>query len=610
MACVLLASCSGSQSSAPPAAARNLVVITIDTLRADRVGAYGYAAARTPAIDALARRGARFDRAYAPTPITLPSHASVFTGRYPPGHRARHNGLPLDPQAPLLAEVLSKNGFSTAAFVAAFPLDGRFGLKKGFATYGDRMPRLRDGRSANERPGRVVVDEALQWLQVNRGNRFLLWVHLFEPHSPYGDPNDPARASRPAQARYDDEVAEADGQAGRLIEGLGADAASTLVVLASDHGEAFGEHGEIGHSLFVYDTTLRVPLVLAGPGVPQGRSMRDAVGLIDVAPTALRLLGIDGAPFDADGTDLTPALDGTPLPRRELYAESFAPLFDFGWSGLRALRADGWKYIAAPRPELYDLASDDGEERNASERDPARARTLAVRVEKYSGAEPAESAAPDPEAASRLRALGYASGSQRGRSKSRPDPKDRRELAARFAQVASGELLGRELERALAQILKEDPGNPQANLRLGYLRLDANEIAAAKRHFQQAIAARLPGADAYLGLAACEAAERRVDAAVRALREAERAEPDNPVVSANLGILLSDGGRPAEGIAPLERAVALDPEFHEARFNLARTYALAGRRAEAAAAASELLRRLPGDAPQRVEVERLLAAVR
>jgi choline-sulfatase len=404
-------------------------------------------------------------------------------------------------------------------------------------------------------------------------------------------------------------VAEADRQVGRLIDGIGADAASTLIVLASDHGEAFGEHGEVGHSLFVYDTTLRVPLIVAGPGVPEGRRVNDAVALIDVAPTVLRLLGIAGATFDADGTDLRPALDGAALARRELYAESFAPLFDFGWSGLRALRADGWKYIAAPRTELYDLAADGDETNNLVDRDPARARTLAARVDRYSGAEPAAATAPDPEAASRLRALGYASGGPRGSPSSRPDPKDRREIAARFAQVASGELHGRDLERALRQILEDDPANPQANLRLGYLRLESDQIAAARRHFQTAIAARLPGADAYLGLAACEAAGRRFDAAVRALRDAERAEPDNPVVAANLGIVLADAGRPAEGIAPLERAVTLDPEFHEARFNLARTYARAGRRAEAVAAARELLRRLPRDAPQRAEVERLLAAV-
>jgi tetratricopeptide (TPR) repeat protein len=182
-------------------------------------------------------------------------------------------------------------------------------------------------------------------------------------------------------------------------------------------------------------------------------------------------------------------------------------------------------------------------------------------------------------------------------------------VAARLAQVASGELQGRDLENALAAILTDDPSNPQAHLRLGYVRLDANAIEDAARHFRAAIDASLPGADAYLGLAACEAAAGRHQAAARTLAEAERAEPGNPVVAANLGIVLADGGRAGEGIAALERAVTLDPDFHQARFNLARVYARAGRRSDAAGAAQELLRRLPGDAPQRGEVERLLRAV-
>jgi arylsulfatase A-like enzyme/Tfp pilus assembly protein PilF len=609
VACLTIAGCSSGNQPAPlPASARSLLVVTIDTLRADRVGAYGYAAARTRSIDALARRGVTFDRAFATAPITLPSHVSLFTGRYPPGHDARDNGMRVDPQAPLLAEVLSRNGFSTGAFVAAFPLDRRFGLNRGFGHYGDRLPRLPDGRPANERPGQAVVDEAMEWLARNRGTRFFLWVHLFEPHTPYGNVADREQARRPAQARYDDEVAEADRQLGRLMDALGGDAASTLVVLASDHGEAFGEHGEIGHSVFVYDTTLRVPLIFAGPGIAPGRTVTDAVALVDVAPTVVRLLGVTG--FDADGVDLSPSIDGGALPRRELYAESFAPLLGFGWSALRSVRAEGWKYIAAPRGELYDLARDEGETQNAAAAEPARTAALAQRVDRYSGSELSVASTTDPDAAARLRALGYASGNPRASGAARPDPKDRRELAASIAQVASGELQGPQLEQALVRILDVDPRNPQANLRLGYVLLESNRCEAARRHFESAIALRLPGADAHLGLAACEAAARRFDAAARVLRAAARAEPDDPVVEANLGIVLADGGRPSEGIPPLERAVALDPDFHQARFNLARVYARAGRRAEAAATASDLLQRLPAGAPQRSEVERLLAALR
>ena len=603
IACALVAACRGAPAGRPPgSSASNLLLITIDTLRADRIGAYGYASARTPAMDALAARGVRFERAYATAPITLTSHASLMSGRYPPGHGARHNGIRMDLRTPTLAEALSDARFATAAFIGAFPLDRRFGLIKGFRTYSDRMPRGERGRLASERPGSAVVDEALGWLDRNRGRRFFLWVHLFEPHAPYGNPSD----TRPAQQRYDAEVTEADRQVGRLVEGLGDATASTVIVLTADHGEAFGEHGEIGHSVFVYDTTLHVPLIFAGPDI-RARTVTAPVSLIDVAPTALSLLEIM-LTFEQDGVNLAPAFQGAPVPERGLYAESFAPLLDFGWSPLRTLRADGWKYIAAPEPELYDLRDDVEETRNLFTAERARAASLADRVDRISTSELTTTAAKDPEAAARLQALGYTSRGSAGPG-SRPDPKDRRQLAARIAMVTSGELQGAELEKALRAILAEDPRNPQANLRLGYALADDNRCPAAMKHFAIAIAERLPSADAHLGLALCQASARRFDLAAETLREAETVEPDNPVVVANLGTVLSDGGKPADAIKPLQRALTLDPDFHQARFNLAIAFARAGQRAAAAREARELLRRLPRDAPQRAEVERLLADV-
>ncbi len=283
--------------------ARNLLLITIDTLRADHVGAYGWARARTPTLDGIARNGALFEHAYAAAPITLTSHATLLTGRYPPGHGARDNGLRMSQTVPTLATELHAKGFATAGFVAAFPLDHQFGLNRGFDVYGDRLPRGADGRPANERPAADVVNDAIAWLRQNseRGTQnselattnverrtsnvarpFFLWVHLFEPHAPYGDPSN---TSRPALERYDEEIATADREAGRLIAALGPAAANTLVVAAGDHGEAFGEHDEYAHSIFVYDTTLRVPLLISGPGIPAGVRVADAVTLADVAPT-------------------------------------------------------------------------------------------------------------------------------------------------------------------------------------------------------------------------------------------------------------------------------------------------------------------------------------
>ena len=606
--CLTLVACGTTrrQEPAPPSpSAQNVVIITIDTLRADRVGAYGYKAAHTPTLDRLAREGALFTHAYATAPITLTSHASLLTGRYPAGHGARHNGMRIDPQTPTLAEKLSDAGFATGAFIGAYPLDRRFGLIKGFQTYGDRMPPSRNGRAVNERPGREVVDEALAWLASHRDRRFFLWVHLFEPHAPYGDPSDPRHL--PPQARYDEEVAEADRQTGRLIDALQPIRNATLIVAAADHGEAFGEHGEIGHSIFVYDTTLRVPLILTGAGVPSARTIDDRVALIDVAPTAMRLLGL--APFDTDGIDIGPALTGSRLPERDLYAESFAPLLDFGWSPLHTLRSSQWKYIEAPRPELYNINDDPTEDHDLSGKEKIVVAELRDRLPRQTTTLQ-NNARIDPDARARLQALGYASGSAAITTNVHVDPKDRKEEAAQLAKVTAGELSGLELERALRSILAVDPDNPQANLRLGYVLMDSSRCREAVRHFQSAIASHLPSADAHLGLAGCEVSDRRLDAAADTLREAERIEPGNPVVTANLGIVLSDGGHPADAVEPLQRALAIDPDLHQARFNLAIAFARLGRRAEAATTAEELLRRLAPDAPQRSEVERLIKATK
>jgi choline-sulfatase len=611
--------------------ARNVVLITVDTLRPDHVGAYGYARARTPALDAIANGGARFDRAYAAAPITLPSHASLLTGRYPPGHGARDNGLKLSPNVATLATELHAKGFATAAFVAAFPLDHQFGLNRGFDVYGDHLPRGANGALANERPAADVVNDAIAWLrtlanpqsnpqsnppsnpQSNpqstiHNPQFFLWVHLFEPHAPYGDPS----SSRPVLDRYDDEIATADREIGRLIAALGPAIANTLIVAAGDHGEAFGEHGEYAHSIFVYDTTLHVPLLMRGPGIPAGTQIAVPVTLADVAPTVMRALGATMG--DVDGIDLSPAFARKPLPERELYAESFAPLVEFGWAPLRAIRSGAWKLIAAPTPELFNLDTDPGEQTNAYASQSSTASRLDARVGRYStDSLNANGSSVNSDAAQRLRALGYSSGSAMSPQPSalgqRPDPKDRKALAARIAQVTSGELSGAPLIAALEGIVHEDPGNGQAQVRLGYARLQAGDCARAEPAFQAAAAAGLPGADVHLGLATCLGQRGDLAGAERALTEARRVEPDNPAVIANLGLLQAAKGDLPAAIRSLSAAIAADPGLDEARFNLAVAYAKSGRRAEAASTARELLARLSPAAAQRSEVERLLRSV-
>jgi arylsulfatase A-like enzyme/Flp pilus assembly protein TadD len=585
--------------------AEHLVLITIDTLRADRVGAYGYVPAQTPAIDRLAREGARFTNAFSTAPITLPAHASLLTGRYPPGHGSRHNGLSVSASVPTLATSLEQAGFATAAFVSAFPLDKRFGLARGFDVYDDELPRGADRKPMNERAGDETVRRAVEWLASHEQQRTFLWLHLFEPHAPYGE----AASERNVSARYDDEVATADRAVARLLQALGARADSTLIVLAADHGEAFGEHGEIGHSIFVYDTTLQIPLVIKGPGVPASREVAALVSLVDVAPTALALLGVTG--FDADGVSLVTALEtGAAISDRVLYAESFAPLLDFGWSPLRSVRDATWKYIAAPRPELYEVADDPGESADLAAKDPQRAARLLARVEAFSGVE-TPSNPTDSEAVNRLRSLGYVgSGSTRSATGARADPKDRIQVASRMAEVTSGEVRGETLLRRLEAILREDPENPQAHLRLGYAEIERGRCDRAEPHLQKALAARIPSADAGLALADCRGRSNDLAGASRALEAARELEPGNPVVEANLGLLALAQNDTAGAIRRLESALAIDPALHQARFALARALGRAGRRADAANQARTLLELLPPDAPQRAEVQRLLDALR
>jgi len=620
-ACVALALCACHEAPSRRASgASNLVLITVDTLRADHVGAYGYARARTPALDALAARGTTFERAYAAAPITLASHATLLSGRYPPGHGARDNGMRASESVATLATVLGASGFRTAAFVAAFPLDHQFGLARGFDVYGDRLPRMPNGQPSNERPAAEVINDAIAWLHTINNQQspisnlhFFLWVHLFEPHAPYGDP----ASGRSVIDRYDDEIATADREIARLLDALAEVRDRTLVVAAGDHGEAFGEHGEYAHSIFVYDTTLRVPLIMSGPGIHEGARVQAPVTLADVAPTAAHAVG--AAMADVDGIDLAPALGGGALPARELYAESFAPLVEFGWAPLRALRTDTWKLVAAPKPELFDIERDPREERNRAGDERSAVQNLTDRVNRYSAADLPTPSSLDRETAQRLRALGYASGSAIANQPSitnhqspitnRPDPKDRREVAARIAQVTSGELTGPALLSALEGIVRDDPRNGQARLRLAYARLQAGDCARAEPEFHAAAATGLPSADIYLGLATCFGRRNDLAAAERALDEARRLEPDNPTVVANIGILRSAKGDQPGAIAALRSALAADPALNEARFNLALAYARSGRRSEAAATARELLARLPVNALQRTEVERLLRAV-
>ena len=399
IAAVLLAAAAAAAAAKP-----SVLLITLDTTRADRVGCYGYAPARTPAMDALAADGVRFDRALSPAPLTLPAHASILSGRVPRRHGVRDNALfRLDAKVPLVQEAFRARGYATAAFVSAAVLDRALGLARGFAVYDDAM---RGASESAERTADRTVDAAYAYLDGVHGP-FFLWVHLYDPHFPYAPPE--PFASRFKDRLYDGEIAFMDQEIARLVAKARTKAPALIVAVAGDHGESLGEHGEDGHGIFVYQATQRVPLLVSGPGVPKGRVVSGTVGLVDLAPTLAALCGLSG-PKEPDGRSLAAAWEDRPEgAARDYEVESYFPLFSYGWAPLRALVRGSTKFIDAPRPEMYDLVSDPAEKMNVrvSRKDQADTLSRAL-FDRIEGDTPAP-AAMDPALAEHARRIGRAS---------------------------------------------------------------------------------------------------------------------------------------------------------------------------------------------------------
>ncbi|MGH9464821.1 MAG: sulfatase, partial [Thermoanaerobaculia bacterium] len=345
----------------------SLLLVTLDTTRADHLGAYGATAAKTPVLDALARRGARWAQALTASPLTLPAHCSLLTGLQPPEHGVRDNGVAALPaEVPTLATALAEHGYVTAAVVASRVLDRRFGLDRGFATYDDRMVAESVGQYGYpERDARAVTDAALAWLAGREGDPgaaerpWFLWVHYYDPHAPY---RPPAAASLATEAeRYAGEISWVDEQLERLLAALPAAGAATLVAVVGDHGESLGEHGETGHGIFLHQPSLRVPLLIAGPGVAPGTVVSETVATSRLAATLLGLLGSGaaaapfGPPLPGIGLDASQAGDAA------VYSETLLPATAYGWSALKAITDGEWRLVVAPRPQLYDLGADPGE---------------------------------------------------------------------------------------------------------------------------------------------------------------------------------------------------------------------------------------------------------
>jgi arylsulfatase A-like enzyme len=523
-----LAACSAAPAPSPtPLAPPSVLLVTIDTLRADRVGAYGDALARTPVLDGLARSGVLFESAFAAAPITLPSHATILTGLLPPAHGVRGNGsFALPPGPRTLAEALKARGLATGAFVGAFPLARRFGLARGFDRYDDALERAAGLHfEFAERRADRVVSAAIAWLAERPGPVFA-WVHLYDPHAPY-DPPPAFRGSDP----YRGEVAFADSALGTLLAAWDARPGSSVVVVTADHGEAFGEHDEESHSLFVYDTTLRVPLIVRTPAVPAGRRVAGPVSLVDVAATIADLAGAAGMP----GASLRSQWGEAPRASASLYAESLAPQLDFGWSDLRAWRDGRFKLIRAPRVELYDVVADPRETTNLATCEPTRVRALSQALDAALANETQAEARLDPEAAERLRSLGYAQGP--GGRGSGADPKDKTEVARRIARAVGPFAGPGDVVRAYRPIAALDPANPLVNFRLADALLRAGLTAEAVPLFRKVVDGAPRTADPFVGLATAYAQQGKLDDAGRVLEQALAVDPANGQVHFNLGEL-------------------------------------------------------------------------
>jgi arylsulfatase A-like enzyme/Tfp pilus assembly protein PilF len=529
--------------------APNVLVISIDTLRADRVGSYGYKGAQTPNLDALAARGVRFADAATVTPLTLPAHASLLTGTFPAFHGIRDNGgfyLPDDHVT--VAELLHGAGYRTGAFVGAFVLDSRWGLAQGFETYFDDFDLSQaneTGMDSVQRRGDEVIDRTIAWLNQDTDRPFFAWAHLYDPHAPYAAPEPfGSRFPRTLQGVYDAEVAWTDRQVGRLLSALeSADRLDdTIVVVVGDHGESLGEHQEQQHGFFIYDAALRIPFIIAGPGFP-ARVVADQVRIVDVLPTIVDRLGMP-VPDRVQGKSLLGLVAGERLQLLAL-GETWYPRYHYGWSELVAVRDGRFKFILAPARELYDVQADPGETSNLAASQPDRAdaleRSLRAMVADVTGAAAQAGPRPvDPDVEQRLRALGYLSGSvsaKRLAQAPRGDPKDKIGLY-NLLKLAGQDSVDRRLDAAIEKVqrvLAADDQVVEAHTMLGNLHSKAGRFGDAVKAFRQALAI----------------------------------DPEYAQAAFNLSLAYAALGRDDDARAGFERVLALDPRNGKARFELA-----------------------------------------
>jgi choline-sulfatase len=564
--CALCVAC------ARPGARPNILLITLDTTRADHLGAYGNRRAQTPNLDRLAASGVLFERAITAAPLTLPAHASLLTGRYPFTHGIRNNGsFTLGDATATLATTLQAAGYRTAAFVSAFVLDHRYGLARGFDHYDDRLDL--------ERRGADTVAAAGAWLTetAHDGRPFFLWLHLYDPHDPYEPPPPFAEAfhDRP----YDGEIAYDDQQIGELLarlHAIGADG-SLLIAAAGDHGESLGEHGEATHGLFVYEGTIRIPMTIAGPRLPAGRRVPNLVRSIDLAPTLLDAAGLPPLP-DVEGRSLLPLVAGTGAGPGDAYAETYFPQLYMNWAPLRSIQDARWKFIDAPSPELYDLQRDAAESANLAVREPARAATFRRAVDAIGGgsAPPVATAPVDRETAQKLAALGYIGAATAppdpAAAAARPDPKAMVEVFNRLreANTAIRQRQFAAAANAARSVLERDRDNAFATMILARAEMEDGQYRAAAAGYRRYAMLVPTSADAHHWRAICLSRLGEVDEAIAEEDAAIALDANDAEAHELRGGLLAARGQTERALIDLRAAAAIAPDNAPFRVGLAR----------------------------------------
>lgn len=535
----------------------NILLITLDTTRADRLGCYGYPKAKTPHLDYLAANGVLFLHAYCPVPLTCPSHCSIHTGTYPLFHQVRNNGTYyLAPELKTLAESLKEKGFQTAAFVSSFTVDSRFGLDQGFDIYDDQLfPGQTFKALTSERKADKVFESFSRWLDESRTNPFFAWVHFFDPHLPY-EPPSPYLEQFPDDP-YDGEIAYMDFYVGKILDKLREEGllADTLIIAAGDHGEAFGEKQEKGHGVFIYESTMRIPLIFyAENNLPKEKTVEARVRLIDIMPSVLDML--DGEKSaDVQGTSLLPFIEGKKKGDLSSYIESYYPRENFGWAELVGLLEDEWKYIKAPQEELYNLYQDPQEQVNL-----IREQTkIAQQMRDKLGNIIQNSASPlavekrnlTAEEREQLRSLGYIGSSDSSPPMDLPDPKDRIEELLLIQQAEAFEMEGK--------------------------------IEEAAAIYEKIIALRPDVPNSYINLALMKARMMKLDETIQILERGVEQIPESEILLSRLGHTFMAAGKLKKALDAFDLVLKNNPRHFDALLGSAWMLDLIGQKQDAMA---------------------------